>query len=72
MTTPDGALQDIEVKLAFLERANVELSDVLYRQQREIEVLHARLALLEAQIAGLGQASQLDDPLPSSDIASAR
>jgi uncharacterized coiled-coil protein SlyX len=41
-------LELVQTKIAFLERANVELSDVVFRQQREIELLHARLnAMLE-------------------------
>ena len=41
-------LEQIETKIAFLERANSELSDVVFRQQREIEALRARInALVE-------------------------
>lgn len=39
-------VERIELKLAFLERANQELSDVVYRQQQEIELLRAQLASL--------------------------
>jgi uncharacterized coiled-coil protein SlyX len=53
VNTPDSALQDIEIKLAFLERANLELSDVVYRQQRELDALREQLVLLEGQMAGL-------------------
>ena len=34
----------IELKIAFLERANQELSDVVYRQQQQIDALRAQLA----------------------------
>lgn len=48
----ESALERIELKIAYLESAYQQLSDVVYRQQREIEVLQARLAasqrLLEA------------------------
>lgn len=40
----DEALERIELKIAFLERANHELSDVVYRQQRELAALTSRLA----------------------------
>ena len=41
-------LEQIETKIAFLERANAELSDVVFRQHREIEALRARInALIE-------------------------
>ena len=29
----------LELKIAYLERANLELSDVLYRQQQELDLL---------------------------------
>lgn len=41
-------LEQIETKIAFLERANTELSDVVFRQHRELEALRARVnALVE-------------------------
>jgi SlyX protein len=43
-------LEHIEIKIAFLERANAELSDVVFRQQREIEALRAQIATLAARI----------------------
>lgn len=43
-------LEQIETKIAFLERANVELSDVVFRQHRDIEVLRAQIAGLAARI----------------------
>jgi uncharacterized coiled-coil protein SlyX len=39
----DETLEQIQTKIAFLERANTDLSDVVYRQQQEIRALHARL-----------------------------
>ena len=43
-------LEHIETKIAFLERANTELSDVVFRQQREIEMLRAQILALAARI----------------------
>lgn len=43
-------LEQIETKIAFLERANVELSDVVFRQHQDIEALRAQLAGLAARI----------------------
>jgi SlyX protein len=37
------ALEQIQSKIAYLERANTELSDVVFRQQQEIQALAARL-----------------------------
>jgi uncharacterized coiled-coil protein SlyX len=43
-------LEQIETKIAFLERANAELSDVVFRQHREIESLRAQIAALAARV----------------------
>jgi len=43
-------LEQIETKIAFLERANAELSDVVFRQHREIETLRAQIIGLAARI----------------------
>jgi uncharacterized coiled-coil protein SlyX len=48
MTAPD--IEIIESKIAFLERANTELSDVVFRQQQEIEQLRAQVAALAARL----------------------
>jgi len=40
------SIEQIEIKIAYLEQANAELSDVVYRQGRELESLHAQLAEL--------------------------
>ena len=40
------AIERLEVKIAFLEAANVELSDTVYRQQRELDALRVRLLAL--------------------------
>lgn len=39
----DEMLEQIQTKLAFLERANTELSDVVFRQQQEIRALGTRI-----------------------------
>ena len=39
-------VERLESKIAFLERANNELSDVVYRQHREIRALRDRLDAL--------------------------
>jgi SlyX protein len=53
--TPE-TLEQIEIKIAFLERANAELSDVVYQQRKEIDELHGRIAGLTARMdAGAGQ-----------------
>lgn len=47
--TPE-TLENLETKIAFLERANTELSDVVYRQQQEIDELRSRIAGLAARL----------------------
>jgi uncharacterized coiled-coil protein SlyX len=46
----NDAIERLELKLAFLERANQELSDVVYRQQQELEELRTRVALLKNRV----------------------
>ena len=46
----DSGTERIELKIAFLENAFQELSDVGYRQQREIESLQTQLALSQRQL----------------------
>lgn len=46
--TPD-TLERLETKIAFLESANTELSDVVARQQKEIEALRAELRSLASR-----------------------
>jgi len=44
------AIERLETKIAFLESANVELSDVVYRQSLEIQALRARLDALAQRV----------------------
>jgi len=46
----DQRLEQLETKVTFLERANAELSDVVFRQQRELEALRAQIVALAASI----------------------
>jgi uncharacterized coiled-coil protein SlyX len=62
------ALELIETKLAFLERSNTELSDVVFRQQRTIDALRDQIAALAARMQALGEsdgaARTLEDERP--------
>ncbi len=40
----ETALERIELRLAYLESGNQELSDIVYRQQRELDALRAQMA----------------------------
>jgi uncharacterized coiled-coil protein SlyX len=44
-------LEQVETKIAFLERAHAELGDVAFRQQREIEALRAQIVSLAARVS---------------------
>ena len=46
----EDAVERLELKLAFLERANAELSDVVYRQHKELEDLRAGLRALAEKL----------------------
>ena len=50
--SPD-ALERIETKIAFLESANAELSDVVFRQSREIEALRAQIQALAERVGAM-------------------
>jgi SlyX protein len=45
----DEAIERIELRITYLEAANTELSDVVYRQQQEIVELRDRLGMLTSR-----------------------
>jgi uncharacterized coiled-coil protein SlyX len=47
----DETLEQIQTKIAFLERASAELSDVLFRQDKEIQALEAKLKALSDRLS---------------------
>lgn len=55
-------LEQIETKIAFLERANAELSDVVFRQHREIEALRARVNALVERFEAAQSAAPVGGP----------
>jgi SlyX protein len=57
-----GALERIQTKIAFLERANAELSDVVFRQQREIQALSAQFKELAERLHAVQGGSDAQDP----------
>ena len=46
-------IERLELKIAYLERANNELSDVVYRQQLELDQLRARVASLVDRVEAI-------------------
>ena len=57
----DETLEEIQTKIAFLERANTDLSDVVYRQQQEIRALNARIEEV-AERLDIAQAEERQRP----------
>ena len=57
----DEALEQIQTKIAFLERATSELSDVVFRQHGEIQALEAKL---KAVVDRLSAAQSDEAPRP--------
>jgi uncharacterized coiled-coil protein SlyX len=51
----DDTTERLELKIAFLERASAELSDVVYAQQRQIDTLSQRIAALTQRMGTLSQ-----------------
>jgi SlyX protein len=48
----DQSLEQIQSKIAYLERSMAELSDVVFRQHKEIQVLEAQLKNLKDRLEG--------------------
>lgn len=57
----EETLEQIQTKIAFLERGVAELSDVLFRQHREIQTLEAKLKALSERLSG-GQSDETPRP----------
>jgi uncharacterized coiled-coil protein SlyX len=49
----DETLEQIQTKIAFLERAASELSDVVFRQHKEIQALQAKLKAVSDRLNGV-------------------
>jgi len=62
------ALELIQTRITFLERANTELSDVVYRQQQQIQALTAAIRdvseRLRATQAGTNEAMPEEERPP--------
>ena len=48
----DESLERVQSKIAYLERAMVELSDVVFRQHGEIQMLEAQLKAVRERLEG--------------------
>ena len=52
MAMHDDSLEQVQSKIAHLERSMGELSDVVFRQHREIQALTAQLKILKERLDG--------------------
>ena len=48
----DDSLERVQSKIAYLERAIVELSDAVFRQHRDIQSIEAQLKAIRDRMAG--------------------
>lgn len=60
----DETLEQIQTKIAFLERAVTELSDVVFRQHKEIQAMEAKLKAISDRLSG---AQSDESPRPSEE-----
>ncbi len=49
----DETLELLQTKIAFLERATAELSEVVFRQHQEIQILGAHLKAVSERLRGV-------------------
>ena len=60
----DDIIERLELRLVWLESANQEMSEELYRQQREIEVLRLRLGKVQERLdEALAEAAEEHSPI---------
>lgn len=48
----EGTLEQIQTKIAFLERAASELSDMVFRQHQDIKALELKLKAVTDRLSG--------------------
>jgi len=63
----ENRLEQIEIKLAYQDQALQDLSDVVYRQEKALEHLQARLGVVSERIGELLETlpeASTDDEIP--------
>lgn len=48
-------IEQLEIKIAYLEQANAQLSDEIFRQQQQIEALREQMAALTGRFEAASQ-----------------
>jgi SlyX protein len=61
-STVDQSIENIETKIAYLEHAVGELSDVVFRQQREMQALKAQIEQLRDRLEAAQTQQSPADP----------
>jgi uncharacterized coiled-coil protein SlyX len=61
----DQRIEQLEIKVAFLEQANAELSSEMYRQRHELEALRAQIMALAGRLEAAQ--SQTTDYVPDQE-----
>lgn len=66
MSEFEDSLERVQTKIAFLEQAMGELSDVVFRQHKEIQALDAQFKALKDRLAGasLDEARTIEQERP--------
>jgi SlyX protein len=66
LSESEDSLERIQTKIAFLEQAMAELSDVVFRQHKEIQALDAQIKTLKDRLAGasLDEARTIEQERP--------
>jgi uncharacterized coiled-coil protein SlyX len=59
----EDTIEQIQTKIAYLERTTTDLSDMVFRQHQEIRVLEARLKSILERLSG----AQSEEAPPSAD-----
>ncbi len=56
--TSTSRIDELDIKCTYLERATQELSDVLHRQQRQLDQALAQIEALRSQLEALDAAAE--------------
>lgn len=64
MTSLEERVDELEAKVSFLELANQQMSDLMYRQQQEFDVHMQRLAAKLERLDNESAPTSLSDEVP--------
>jgi uncharacterized coiled-coil protein SlyX len=63
----EASLEQLQFKIAFLERANADLSDVVFRQQQDINALAARIHVIAERLEAAQAPAEAQERAPESE-----